>query len=183
MLHNTSSSVVIASLITKLWSRFIFNPPDPFNFRDTDDWLCWKWRFQQFRIASGLAEENADKQVSTLLYCLEEEAEAFLTSTNTTADDCKDFRVLDKFDEFLQVRKDIIYKHARFNGRQQQSEETAEQYIMALYNLTDNCDYGMMKEEMICDRLIAGTCDTALSKWTPKNLSGRGRRSTNNSKL
>ena len=41
------------------------------------------------RVASGLVEEDAIKQISTFLYCLGEEAEAVLTSTNATEDDRK----------------------------------------------------------------------------------------------
>ena len=59
-------------------------PPSTFDFKNPDDWLRWKRRFEQFRVASGLANEGAEKQVSTLLYCLGEEAEAVLASTNVS---------------------------------------------------------------------------------------------------
>ena len=140
-------------------------PPDPFNFRDPDDWPCWKCQFQQFREASGLAESAAGKQVSTLLYCLGEAAEAVLSSTNVTSDDRLDYDcVLAKFNEFFQVRKNVIYERARLNQRNQQSGESAEQYIMALYTLAENCDYGGMKEEMIRDRLVVGIRDARLTQ-------------------
>ena len=140
-------------------------PPEPFNFRKPDDWSRWKRRFQQFRVASGLSEASASKQINTLLYCLGEEAEAVLTSTNATTEDRADYaRVLDKFDSFFQVRRNIIYERARFNRRNQQHGETAEQYIMTLYDLAEHCDYGEMKEEMIRDRLVVGIRDTTLSE-------------------
>ena len=95
-------------------------PPDPFNFKDPDDWLRWKRRFEQFRVASGLTEEGAEKQVSTLLYCLEEEADAVLASTNIKDDKRKVYAtVLQKFDDFFKVRKNIIYERARFNRQNQ----------------------------------------------------------------
>ena len=46
------------------------SPPDPFNLKRPDEWECWKRRFEQFRVASGLSEESDERQVSTLLYCL-----------------------------------------------------------------------------------------------------------------
>ena len=102
-------------------------PPDPFNFRNPDDWPRWKRRFQQFREASGLSEAAASKQTSTFLYCLGEEAEAVLSSTNATAEERADYdSVLAKFDSFFRVRKNVIYECARFNRRDQQSGETAE---------------------------------------------------------
>ena len=139
-------------------------PPDPFNFRNPDDWLRWKRRFQQFREALGLSEAAASKQISTFLYCLGEEVEAVLSSTNATAEERTDYdRVLAKFDSFFQVRKNVIYERARFNRRDQQSGETAEQYIMTLYDLAEYCDYGTLKE-LIRDRLVVGIRDTTLSQ-------------------
>ena len=29
-------------------------PPPPFDFRNPDEWLCWKWRFEQFCQVSSL---------------------------------------------------------------------------------------------------------------------------------
>ena len=93
-------------------------PPDAFNFRNPDDWPRWKRRFQQFRGASGLDEQSGTKQVSTLLYCLGEEAESVLTSTSTTADDRKDYEtIVGKLDSFFQVRRNVIFERARFNRR------------------------------------------------------------------
>ena len=66
-----------------------FQPPDPFNFRKPDEWPKWKRRFKQFRSASGLESESKPCQVSTLLYCLGEEADDILTSTNITKGDRK----------------------------------------------------------------------------------------------
>ena len=138
--------------------------PDPFNFKNPDDWPRWKRRFEQFRVASGLEDEDATKQVSTLLYCLGEEAEAVLTSTNATAEDRKVYDIIiGKFDEFFKIRKNVIFERARFNRRNQQDGETAEQYIMELYKLAENCNYGALFDEMIRDRLVVGIADQTLS--------------------
>ena len=66
---------------------------------------------------------------------------------------------------FFQVRKNVIYERVWFNRRNQQSRETAEEYIVALYDLVELCDYGDdIKEEMIRDRLVVGIRDSALSE-------------------
>ena len=59
-------------------------PPDPFDFKQPDNWTRWKRRFEQYRVASGLDEESQPRQVSALLYCLGEEADHV---TNITAED------------------------------------------------------------------------------------------------
>ena len=58
-------------------------PPEPFDFKKPDDWPKWKRRFQQYRVASGLVDEGEVRQVSTLLYCMGDEAGSVLSSTNT----------------------------------------------------------------------------------------------------
>ena len=100
-------------------------PPEPFNFRTPDDWPRWKRRFEQFRVASGLDEEPAAKQVSTLLYCIGEEAEGIMVSMNITAEQHRVYTtVVSKFDDFFKVRRNVIFERARFNGCSQHEGET-----------------------------------------------------------
>ncbi len=63
--------------------------PELFDFKQPDNWPKWKKCFEQFRVASGLSKEDEPRQVSTLLYCLGEEADNILTSTNIKNDDRK----------------------------------------------------------------------------------------------
>ena len=69
-----------------------------------------------------------------------------------------------EFDAFFKIRRNVIYERARFNRRNQLPGETSEEYIMALYNLAANCEYGNLEEEMIRDRLVVGIRDSALSE-------------------
>jgi len=56
--------------------------PDPFNFHNPDEWTKWKRQYKlQFRTASRLKSADETCQVSTLFYCMGEEAEDVLTST------------------------------------------------------------------------------------------------------
>ena len=58
----------------------------------------------------------------------------------------------------------VIFERARFNRRNQLGGESIEQYIVALYHLVEDCQYGAMKEELIRDRLVVGIRDEALSQ-------------------
>ena len=87
--------------------------PMPFNFSDPDDWPRWKKRFLQFRDASNLSTAAEPRQVSTLLYCLGEDADNVLTSTNITNEEQKKFDdVLAKFDAFFKVHQNVIFECA-----------------------------------------------------------------------
>ena len=58
----------------------------------------------------------------------------------------------------------MIFEQARFNRRVQQEGESGEQYIAALYNLAESCEYGTMKSELIRDHLVVGIRDMGLSE-------------------
>ena len=68
-----------------------FQPPEKFDFKQPDEWPRWLKRFEQFCIASGLSSESQVRQVKTLLYCLGEEGEDLLCSTNITEDKRKEY--------------------------------------------------------------------------------------------
>ena len=68
-----------------------FQPSESFNFHEPDEWPHQRKRFEQFRIASGLAAEEEERQVNTLLYCLGDDAEDVLRSTNISEADGKKY--------------------------------------------------------------------------------------------
>ena len=139
--------------------------PEPFDFKQPDNWPKWKKRFEQFRVASGLATEDESRQVNTLLYCLGEEADDVLASINITDEGKKKYAtVVEKFDALFQVRKNVIFERARFNRWNQLDGESIKQYITVLYRLVDSCEYGTLKEEMLRDRIVVGIRDQALSQ-------------------
>ena len=62
--------------------------PQPFCYT-LDKWPRWQCRFEQFHMASGLSKEDQEKQVSTLLYCLGEEADDVLILMNISEESRK----------------------------------------------------------------------------------------------
>ena len=142
-----------------------FTPPQPFDFKKPDEWEKWKKRFELFLSASGLDKEEETRKVSTLMYCLGEDAEGVLVSTNIGDDDRKRYKeVMSKFDEYFKVRRNIIYERAKFNTREQREGETADEYITALYELIETREYGTLKEEILRDRLVVGIRDKRMSE-------------------
>ena len=139
-------------------------PPDPFDFKQPDNWTRWLDRFEQFRVASGLDKEDEPKQVSRLLYCAGEEAADVLASTGISADNRKKYgTVVEKFNAYFEVRKNVIFERARFNKRNQLEGESIEQYITVLYGLVEKCEFRDFKEELLRDRIVVGIRDKALS--------------------
>ena len=97
---------------------------------------------------SGLTKEAEEKQVSIQLYCMGDDAEETPTSTGISDEQQKYADVIDKFDNFFKVRKNVICERARFNQHSQGPEESMEQFSTSLYSLAENCAYGALRDEM-----------------------------------
>ena len=83
-----------------------FQPPESFNFQKPGEWPLWQKRLNYFTFASGLEEEAKECQVSTLMYCLGNDGEDVLHSTNISEEDRKKYgEVLENFNHFLGVEE------------------------------------------------------------------------------
>ena len=83
--------------------------------------------FEPFCTASGLAAEQDRKQVNTLLYTMGEETEDTLASSNSTAYERNTYLgLINKFDAFIQVRRNVIIVRAHFNRRCENEDKLVE---------------------------------------------------------
>ena len=69
-----------------------------------------------------------------------------------------------RFDSCFDVRRNTIFERARFNGRAKKEGESVEQYITELHDLVESGTYGVLKDEMLRDRLVVGIRDLSLSE-------------------
>ena len=71
-------------------------------------------------------------------------------------------KVVEKFNKYFKVRHNVIFKRVRFNQRNQQPEELAEDYNTVLNQLAQGCKYGGMTDELIRDQLVVGISEESL---------------------
>ena len=74
-------------------------------------------------------------------YCMGKGAAVVLALSNITAEERKVYlKVVEKFNAFFRVRRNVIFERERFNRQFQREGEPVDTYIMELYKLTENCD-------------------------------------------
>jgi len=73
-------------------------------------------------------------------------------------------KVIDEFDNYFKVKKNVIYERVRFNLCSQLLDESADHFITEIHRLADNCEFAEMKDQLICDRLVVEIYDSALSE-------------------
>ena len=137
---------------------------EKFSFKP-EDWTRWIRRFERFRKATGLDQKSGESQVNTLVYSMGEAADYIMISFGLTADDAKQYeQVKNRFESHFIVKRNIIFERAKFNLRSQQEGESVETFITDLHCLAEHCEFGVLKDELIRDRIVVGLKDKKLSE-------------------
>lgn len=141
--------------------------PRPLNINDTgkaaENWKIFAHAWKNYRLALELDKKDESVQVATLLTVIGEDArEVYGTfSWDTAGDDTKHTKVLEKFSEYCEPRKNVPYERYKFNQRGQEPGESYDRYRTALKKLAEGCDFGNINaEEVMRDRLVFGIRDS-----------------------
>ena len=140
------------------------SPPEALNLDGNiaENWRRWKQRFEIFSLASGLSEKDAGIQAAAFLHVAGSEAlEVYNTFSWPTADDKnKVDKIMEKFDQYCNPRKNVTWERHKFNTRNQQPGETIDQYVTDLKTKAQTCEFAELKDGLIRDRIICGIiCD------------------------
>ena len=139
-------------------------PPESFSFV-SNEWESWLRRFGRFRIASGLSDKPGNTQVDTLIYVMGSQAETIIENLKLSSADLADYdKVTQALDKYFLPKVNVIFERARFNQRYQLQGETAGDFITDLHKLSEKCNYGALREELVRDRIVVGILDAKLSK-------------------
>ena len=96
---------------------------------------------------------------------MRKKAEDIFNSFRLNEEHAKKYKtVMDKFDGYFVVRRNTIFEKARFNRQKQEVEETAKSFIAALHKLSIYCNYGVLRNELIHNRIIASIYNEKLSE-------------------
>ncbi|CAB4009629.1 Hypothetical predicted protein, partial [Paramuricea clavata] len=71
-------------------------------------------------------------------------------------DDKKIAKVLEKFDEHYEPRKNVTYERYIFFTRAQETCETIDQYVTTLKRLSDTCEFGTLRNTLTKNRIVLG---------------------------
>ena len=155
----------VRSGFPRTMTSFRVQLPEKFDFSRQEEWPKWSRRFERFRQASGLAKEEEESQINTLIYAMGDQADDVLHSFKLSTTQLKQYHtVKTKFDEHFVVRRNVIFERAKFNQRRQEEGETVDTFITALHVLAKHCNFGTLRDEMIRDRIVVGLLDAKLSE-------------------
>ncbi|XP_072769851.1 uncharacterized protein [Nerophis lumbriciformis] len=99
------------------------------------------------------------------MYFMGEDAEDILDASPLTLDQKQNYAaVIKSFSDYFVGRHNVIFERAQFNVRKQEPGESADSFITSIHKLAEHCNFGVLREELIRDRIVVGIRNIALSE-------------------
>ena len=67
--------------------------------------------------------------------------------------------IMDKFEAYCNPRKNVTWERHVFNTQNQRIGETIDQYVTELCTKAKSCEFGLLTESLIKDRIVCGITD------------------------
>ena len=75
------------------------------------------------------------------------------------ADRKKVDKILQALERHFEPTRNVIYERYKFNTCEQDQRETVAQFITKLRQLASTCEFGVLENDLVHDRLVLGTKD------------------------
>ena len=107
---------------------------------------------------ASIASKGDECKTSTLLNTIGDEGnDIYETFTFEKAGDELIFdKVMQKFELYCTPKKNITFERFHFNHCVQEKEESSDQFITRLKHLSQTCEFGVLENSLIKDRIVYG---------------------------
>ena len=143
-------------------------PPPPFHLEGNlaEKWKMWKQDFTIFLQTTESTTKSDLVKSLILLHCIGKQAkEIYKTFTVATVDDkVKYAEIIKKFDEHFSLKKNLTFLHFTFLIARQVEGETFDEYVTRLKTLSEDCEFGELRNSLIKDLIIIGLGEKKLQE-------------------
>src|SRR6266516_3134093 len=138
--------------------------PSPLKLKSSEissSWKRFKSQWANYELATDLSGEPKEKRTAVLLTCIGNEAydvfQSMVFADEAHRNDID--QVIRAFDDYCIGETNITYERYILNKRVQEPNEPFDSFMTELRRLIKSCDYGMLEESIIKDRIVIGIND------------------------
>ena len=125
------------------------------------NWKFFRSQYSNYEIATGLDGKDDNIRVATLLTIMGKDCYQIYESLPLSADDRKKVKnILDGLEAHFQPATNVIYERYVFNTSDQSPNESFDDYLCRLREMSKTCEFETFHNQMIRDRIVIGTKDT-----------------------
>ena len=133
-----------------------------------ENWKRWKQVWDSFEIASHLNQQENQIRVATFVTCIGSNALEVYNSLLFEREDDKMVmsKVLEIMEKHCIGQTNVIYERYCFNNKNQENGESLNfnKYLTSLEVLAKTCNFSLLKDELIRDRIVRGIRDMGTRK-------------------
>jgi RNase H-like domain found in reverse transcriptase/Reverse transcriptase (RNA-dependent DNA polymerase)/Integrase zinc binding domain len=127
-----------------------------------DNWRRFREQWENYEIASDVAEASAAKRAAIFLNCIGGEAYDVYRSLPLSAEQRKDVtEIIQALENFCVGSVNITYERYVFYQRAQETNERFDTFLGDLRRLAKSCQFDGMEDSMIRDRVVMGVKEDA----------------------
>lgn len=148
-------------------SDLLYNAPKPLSLDGnvSENFRRWRQRYNIYMEATEKSSKSKAQRACILLHLMGEDAiEIFNTFDLTDEERTDPDKILGKFKEYCDPRKNVVYERYIFFSRDQHEGENIDHFITDLKKLSLNCEFGDLQEDLIRDRIVCGTTSSTLKQ-------------------
>ncbi|CAB3983559.1 Hypothetical predicted protein [Paramuricea clavata] len=141
--------------------------PGELNFESTNLFEAWaKWkRSMQYYLVATCKDRSEDEKVAIFMCMIGRQGQdirdTFELDEDKDGEEIVTVEILiQKFEQYCKPRKNLIVERHRFLTRNQEQSETIDQYVTELKTLATSCEWGDIKDDLICSRIVSGIVST-----------------------
>ncbi|UYV84166.1 K02A2.6-like [Cordylochernes scorpioides] len=130
-----------------------------------ENWRRFKQRLMLYLEATEKATKPDKLKVAILLNFIGEEDLEVFNTFHLKEDEAENFDlVINKFDDFCEPKKNVIFERFKFFSATQKDGESIDSFITELKGLSTSCEFESQKDSLIRDRIVYGIQDKALQE-------------------
>ena len=159
-----------ASLAEAQPTAFISNVPLPLRLELhrnlAQNWSKWRQVWAAYETVTNLISQPSPFRVAAFMTCIGPEALDihYGLAFENDLDKQNIDKIMDLWHSYCLGESNVIYERLKFKNRNQISDESIDAYAAALRGMAATCNFGNLRDELICDRIVCGISNIKLQQ-------------------
>ena len=126
--------------------------PEPMN------WMYFKEQWENYLVVYGLSEKDNTVNIATFLVIVRKECYQVYRKLALSKDQRKNLtELIGGLESYFRPKKNVTFERYVFNTCHQEAQETIDEYVNRLRGMSETCEFGDLKDNLIRDRIVLGT--------------------------
>ena len=128
-----------------------------------ENWKFFRSSNGDYEVATGLDKKDNKVHLATLHMVMGKDCLSIFNLLPLIEDQQSSLKTcLDSLEEHFNPKVNVVYERYLFNSVVQNPGEKIDDFVHRLCELSKGCEYGMLCDDLVHDRMILGTTDNDL---------------------